>query len=267
MKRVQLFEFEDFNWFPSWLRSSMTNLIVVFQKLMGVDEVLASHISKVLKDHDLTDIVDLGSGSGGVMPTVLQEINKEEGGSYRLTLTDLYPNGTVAERFNSSIEKNVQYLTKSVTATEFENIPNGLKTMINCFHHMRPKQARQIVESAYANDQPIFIYELTENKIPLLVWWLLLPLSLVIVFVMALFLTPFVKPMTWQQIVFTYLIPIIPLFYAWDGQASLPRMYSFKDIDELVKGLSSDAYKWEKGYVYNGKGKKNGTYVLGTPIQ
>ena len=78
-------------------------------------------------------------------------------------------------------------------------------------------------------------------------------------------MTPFVKPLTWRQIVFTYLIPIIPMCYAWDGQASLPRMYTLKDLDELLEGLGSESYTWEKGYAKKKNGKKQGTYLLGLP--
>jgi len=79
MKRIQLFEFEDLNWFPNWLRTCMTNLIVIFLKLMGVGQVLANLISTILKKQKLSNIVDLGSGSGGVMPDVLNSIHKLDG--------------------------------------------------------------------------------------------------------------------------------------------------------------------------------------------
>ena len=83
---------------------------------------------------------------------------------------------------------------------------------------------------------------------------------------MVLFMTPFVKPLTWQQIVFTYLIPIIPICYAWDGQASLPRIYSIKDMDQLLSGLESNDYKWEKGIARGKNNKKAGIYLLGMPV-
>ena len=266
MKRVQLFEFEDFSWFPSWLRSSMTNLIVVLQKMMGTNHVIASHVSKILKDNNISSIVDLGSGSGGIMPNVLEILrDKKELKNCTLTMTDLYPNMSVVKRFNKA-NKGVVYSAKSVNATNFNSVPEGLKTMINCFHHMPPESAKKILKSAFENKQPLFIYELTENKMPLLLWWIMLPISLLILVIMTFFMTPFVRPLTWQQIVFTYLIPIIPIFYAWDGQASLPRMYAFKDIEELVNGLSSSEYEWEWGYLKDDKGKNKGTYILGNTI-
>ncbi|MDB4292062.1 hypothetical protein N9954_01545 [Maribacter sp.] len=266
MKRVQLFEFEDFNWFPSWLRTCMTNLIIILLKMMGVGQVLAGLIAKILKEQNLSQIVDLGSGSGGAMPEVLSIIQKIPGlENASLLLTDLYPNTDFIKKFNENTADKINYSTVAIDATDISKAPPGLKTMINSFHHMPPKAARSILVSAQENEQPLLIYEMAENKMPLLLWWLLLPLSLLILMVMVLFMTPFVRPLTWKQLVFTYLIPIIPICYAWDGQASLPRMYAFKDIDTLLEGLGSPVYTWEKGYAKKSNGKNLGTYIVGFP--
>ncbi len=267
MKRVQLFEFEDFSWFPTWLRTCMTNLIVVLQKLMGIADVLADLIEGVLRENKLEHIVDLGSGSGGAMPEVLAKLRKRKRlEDIQLLMTDLYPNATFIQKFNQDPSDQIRYSETAIDATNFAQMPKGLKTMVNSFHHMPPKVARKILTSAEENKQAILIYEMAENKIPLLVWWFLLPVSLLIVMLMALLMTPFVRPLTWRQLVFTYLIPIIPICYAWDGQASLPRMYAFQDIDELLSGLGSDEYKWEKGHAKKANGKKMGTYLLGFPV-
>ncbi len=93
MKRIQLFEFEDFSWFPGWLRTALTNLIVVMHKLMGVGEVLADLVVGVIKKKGLNHIADLGSGAGGAMPDVFKIIHEEHGMTdIKLTMTDLYPN-------------------------------------------------------------------------------------------------------------------------------------------------------------------------------
>ena len=267
MKRIQLFEFEDFGWFPDWLRVCMTNLIVILQRMIGVPEVLARLIADILKKKNLSTIVDLGSGSGGAMPEVLEVLHKIEGlGHVTLTMTDLYPSGEMLKKFNENAIDKINYLETSLDATNIAKAPIGLKTMVNSFHHMPPKKARAILESAQRNNQPLLIYEMGENNIPLLIWWLLLPLSLIILIIMVLFMTPFVKPLTWRQIVFTYLIPIIPICYAWDGQASLPRMYTLNDLDQLLDGLGSGKYIWEKGQAIKKNGKKQGTYLIGLPL-
>lgn len=266
MKRKQLFEFEDFTWFPDWLRNCMTNLIVVLQRMMGTNEVVSDLIEASIKGKNIDQIVDLGSGSGGSMPEVVRLLKKNGNRDIALLMTDLYPNKEAVKRFNSDTDESISYNAHSVDATNLENAPSGLKTMMNCFHHMRPEQAQKILKSAQDNNQPFLVYELAENKMPLIIWWIMLPLSLVILIVMTLFMTPFVKPLTWKQIVFTYLIPIIPIFYAWDGQASMPRIYAMKDVDEMINNLeSTSSYIWKQGHALNKNGKKTGTYILGMP--
>lgn len=266
MKRIQLFEFEDFSWFPSWLRTCMTKLIMVLHRMMGISEVLADLIKDILEKQKLSKIVDLGSGSGGAMPEVLKRIQQTpDFENVELLMTDLYPNKEILKQYNSGENSKIAYYESSVDATDIATAPVGLKTMMNSFHHMPPGAARKILESAHANRQPLLIYEMAENKIPLIAWWIMLPLGLLILIIMTLFMTPFVKPLTWKQLLFTYLIPIIPICYAWDGQASMPRMYAMKDYDILLEGLHSGDYKWEKGHAKKKNGKKAGTFLVGLP--
>lgn len=265
MKRIQLFEFEDFNWFPVWIRSSMTNLIAVLHKMLGTKEVLVNLLATIKEHYSFSQIVDMGSGSGGIMPDVIKELNNDTSKPITLLLTDLYPNKQFINYINEQNIEHVNYSSNSLNATNLTQAPEGLKTMINSFHHMPPKNAKQILKSAQDNKEAILIYEIAENKIPLFLWWILLPVSLVILFVMALFMTPFSKPLSIKQLIFTYVIPIIPVFYAWDGQASMPRMYTFNDIKELLTDFEDPSYSWKINSATKPNGKKVGYYILGLP--
>ena len=265
MKRVHLFEFEDYKWFPQWIRNNITKLIVVLHKMMGVEEVLAKLCSEILKDNQIDKIVDLGSGAGGAMPGVLSTLHSQYGlTDTQLLLTDRYPNANTIKSLTES-KLPISYNLDSVDATQLDKVPLGLRTMINSFHHMDVGNAKKIIESAQKSKQPLLIYEMAENKIPLFLWWLLLPISLIILIVMVFFMTPFTKPIDVRQLLFTYLIPIIPICYAWDGQASMPRMYTFDDFNELLKGVEDENYTWKKGRPKNNKGKIVGSYFLGLP--
>ncbi|MEM6675924.1 MAG: hypothetical protein AAF726_23955, partial [Planctomycetota bacterium] len=111
------------------------------------------------------------------------------------------------------------------------------------------------------------IYELTDNKVPFPLWCLGLVIGLPLVALSALVLTPLVRPLRARQLLFTYLIPIIPLFYAWDGQASMPRIYGLDDLDDLLSRLDDTGdYAWEKGVAKTDEGKSAGIYLLGTPV-
>ncbi|MCF8414373.1 MAG: hypothetical protein K9G44_13210, partial [Melioribacteraceae bacterium] len=82
---------------------------------------------------------------------------------------------------------------------------------------------------------------------------------------MSWFMTPFVRPFTFSQFLFTYIIPIIPIVYAWDGQASLMRTYTFEDVKKLLKNNEIKTYEWKIGDAKKANGKNLGYYIIGTP--
>ena len=61
------------------------------------------------------------------------------------------------------------------------------------------------------------------------------------------------------------LIPVIPIFYAWDGQASMPRMYTFNDIKTSLLPEATNNYTWEMAQAKKKNGKPLGYYILGLP--
>jgi hypothetical protein len=67
MKRIDLFEFEDFPWFPNWIRSCLTRLIVVMHKFLRSSDDLIPILKRALTYSDNNAIIDLCSGSGGPM--------------------------------------------------------------------------------------------------------------------------------------------------------------------------------------------------------
>lgn len=266
MKRIQLFEFEDFPWFPGFIRDSITKLIQVLHRMMGTSELLTDLILMAREQRPFDQIVDIGSGAGGAMPDVMRNINKKEDNKgLKIKLSDLYPEKAYRKHIEKLNIENLSYHEGSVDALDLGQTPYGLKTMINSFHHMPPDKAKTILHSAAKSKQPFLIYELSENRIQTFLWWLFLPLSMAIMILMVVFMTPFVRPMTWKQLVFTYLIPLIPLAYAWDGQASNMRTYAIHDYGELLRNIKEDGYIWKIAPAVKRNGKKMGYYVLGTP--
>ena len=75
--------------------------------------------------------------------------------------------------------------------------------------------------------------------------------------------TPLIKPFKIGRIVFTYFIPIVPLFVLWDGLVSAFRTYSVKEIKALVKSLEgNEFYDWDIDRLKSGPGVI--LYLLGT---
>ena len=56
---------------------------------------------------------------------------------------------------------------------------------------------------------------------------------------------PFARPFRWPYLVFTYLIPLLPLIVFWDGIVSMLRIYSPEQMRELTESLQAPDYVWE----------------------
>ncbi|MGB1699585.1 MAG: hypothetical protein ACPHRO_06520, partial [Nannocystaceae bacterium] len=209
----------------------------------------------------------MGSGAGGIMPEVFRALRARGGRltDVQMSLSDRFPNRDAIETIRALGLDGFTYLETPVDATKLETAPEGVKTMINSFHHLRPEQARAVLASAHAVKTPVLIYELADNRLPFWLWVVTLPIGLTITFLISLILTLFVRPLTIRQVLFTYLIPILPLIYAWDGQASYPRIYGPSDVEALTDGLD-DGYTWRYGAAPNHRGKPQGFYLLGMPV-
>lgn len=257
MKRVHLFEFEDLKWFPNWIRICMTRLIMVMHKKFKTSEDMAVLLNSLIKQTKITKIVDLCSGSGGPMLDVISQLkNVHEIKNVKLILSDLYPNLDAAERINQT-DNSISYRTTPLDATNLDNDIKGILTMVGSFHHMRPELAKNILIEVQKKKQPICIMEINK-KFPIILWWFFIPLSALL----CLFITPLVKPLTIKQIIFTYLIPIIPICFAWDAVITSGRIYRMDDLNTLLKGLEKENYTWEKGII---EGSSEKIYLMGYP--
>lgn len=258
MKRIHLFEIEDFNSCPNWYRIRLTRLVALMHRFVNTDEKLIKILKPLIVEGNFDKVTDLCSGSGGPMINIIEKLKKDDQfKNLSLTLTDLYPNLEMVDRFKYN--DNITYNSDSVDVTKVNGKLKGLKTMICSFHHMKPSQAKEILKSAKDNLDTICIYEISDNGFPLFANIFTFFFN----FINCFFITPFVRPMSWQQLVFTYLIPILPLGFAWDGAVSNARTYTISDLDELLLGLSDQNYTWEKGLV---EGKIPSMYLIGKPI-
>lgn len=256
MKRIHLFEFEDFTWFPSFLRICLTNYILTLHKLMDSSSNISDLLRRLIKKTHQQKIVDLCSGAGGPMPMVYEKLKKDFE-NLELTLTDLYPNSQAVKRIGQ--DKPVKYEPESINAADIPIKLSGIRCMICSMHHMKPLALKSILKDAMDKRQPFLGYEISDNSFPKALWWIAFPINIIT----TLLLTLIVRPVTWQQVIFTYLIPVLPIIIAWDGAVSNARTYTLQDMDLILQDLQSESYQWEKGAI-PGKGG-NKLYLMGIP--
>ena len=81
----------------------------------------------------------------------------------------------------------------------------------------------------------------------------------------ALLLTPFIRPFRWSRLAWTYLLPLAPLVIWYDGLVSCVRTRSPAELRRLVEAVDAPGYRWQIG-----RQRMRGlplavTYLVGTP--
>jgi hypothetical protein len=254
MGRIHLFEFEDLSWFPSSLRNYGTDFLQFLANKTAMYKGIIPVLEKVLKDSNNDKIIDLGSGGGGGLIWLNKELLKNNK-DLKIVLTDYYPNLS-AFKLTQEKAENITYIEQSIDARNVPEKLKGLRTQFLSFHHFKPEDAQKILQNAVHSSQSIAIFEAQERGFPSILAMLFSPLSV-------LFTTPFIKPFKIGRIVFTYLIPIVPLFVLWDGVVSSLRTYSIDEMKNLVSKLEhAENYTWEINKVKSGPAVI--LYLIGT---
>jgi len=128
--------------------------------------------------------------------------------------------------------------------------------MFNAFHHFAPDQARLVLEDAVRARQPIAIFEIPERSLLMMIAFLFTPVFVALA-------TPFIRPFRWDRLLWTYVVPLVPLTCWWDGLVSACRAYTAGEMLRLTQGL--DDYDWKAGRVAVRREAGHLTYLLGIP--
>jgi hypothetical protein len=250
---MHLFEFGDERWFPQILRDAETAYLAISYRIEPLlARPWAERISTVLNRGKPTEILDLCSGSGGALPWIIDELEKC-GYEVRATLTDFYPNPNFASH------PRMVWLAEPVDAARVPPKLAGVRTMFSAFHHFRPSAAKAILKDAFDHRRAICIFESESGGLLAAVWMIWIPLAV-------LTLMPFARPFRWAYLVFTYLIPLMPLILLWDSMVSVLRIYSPEQMKKLTEDLQASDYNWEIGRIQVMHGIRGLPYLIGRPI-
>ncbi|WP_109301358.1 hypothetical protein [Aquimarina sp. AU474] len=254
MGRIHLFEFEDQKWFPTFLRNYGTDFLQFLSNRTKMYKSIIPVIKKGLNKSETNQIIDLGSGGGGGLKWLNSELKKDIP-DLKIILTDFYPN-IPAFRLTKKKADNFEFIDRPVDARNVPTELKGLRTQFLSLHHFKPTDAKQILQNSIDTNSAIAIFEAQERSLPSIIAMLFSPLSVLLT-------TPFIRPFKIGRIIFTYFIPIVPLFVLWDGIVSSLRTYSVKEMNGLVENLNgTETYDWEINKVKSGPSVV--LYLLGT---
>jgi len=257
--RLRLFEFEDLPWFPAVIRAGMMDYLRFMISGLGTYRPVAPLLAEALRATHETHLLELGAGAGGGTETVLDALRALPGPAATITLTDLYPQpaawADVARRTGGAIRGHVA----PVDALRVPADLAGFRVIFSAFHHFGPAQAEALLRDAVAGGVGVGVFEGAAKS------WLEVGLALTVLPVAQLLLTPFFRPFRLSRLVFTYLLPLIPLATIWDGVVSILRMYPPEQLLALAhRADPAGRYHWHAGHLRHWWGPRV-TYVVGWP--
>jgi hypothetical protein len=271
MGRIQLIEIHDQPWFPSALRDQVTDALQLILHLGNFYQPIVDRLRRALQNSGTHQILDLCSGAGGPWLWLYKAFDRStakapgkaldgrESRTVSVCLTDKYPNAPAFRQAQAATRSKIQFRAEPVDVTAVPPNLGGFRTLFASFHHFPPEQARAILRDAIRSSQGIAIFEVPGRHIRTILLTVLVPIA-------DLLVTPFLRPFRWSRLLWTYILPVIPLVLLFDGIVSCLRVYSPSELAELVAGISDgDNFEWEIGEERSGLLPI--TYLIGWPRQ
>lgn len=258
MKRLHLFEWMDLPWFPAALRDPLTDLLGKSIEAARIYHPVVPLLAEALQTTGDRVLIDLCSGGGGPVVSLRRLLARDHGMDVKVQLSDFYPNITAFDRIAAHERGWVTYVPTAVDATAVPRTLTGFRTMFTCMHHFKPPQAEAILRDAWTADRGIAVFEFTERSAAGLAQMLLSP-------VLALTLTPFIRPFRWSRLALTYAVPVLPALFMFEGVVSQLRTYTPDELHAMTKSMQRPGYRWEIGTMKNSLLPGKVSYLLGLP--
>ena len=256
MRRLHLIEIHDQNWCPPAIRDAVTDYLRHVITISNAYGAIAQRLRRGVRRADTLHVVDLCSGGGGPWIGLRQQLEEE---NLQVCLTDRYPNIGAFRRAQST-SRNICFYPDSVDARHVPRQLEGFRTLFSSFHHFKPEEARAILRDAVRQRRGIGVFEGTPRQLHIMLLMCLTPL-------MALLLTPFIRPFRWSRLLWTYIIPVVPVVLLFDGIVSCLRTYTPAELHELTEEFSESGYTWEIGEKRAERSPVAITYLIGYPVE
>lgn len=252
MKRLHLFEFEDFEWVPRPIRDGGTDLLDLAFDRLGFYAGAAPRLGAVLEATGQSAVIDLCSGGGGGTLSAWRSLPSAAREGVSLTLTDLHPNAAAIARVEALGDPRVRYAPEGADAMQGGGAAPGVRTMSGALHHFTPDAVGALIASVVARRAPMVFFDVAASpglrKAPVFVAPLAMSVNMTMLAVATLFLVPFARPFRLSRVLLTYLVPAIPGLVAWDGTVSALRAYAPDEVLAIARAVpGADGYEFDAG--------------------
>lgn len=227
MRRKEAPQFLNQQWVPEFYRNRMTEFLTWFVGLVGAARPFVPVIMEGLA------------------------LSREK---------QIFP---IAQNVGAGFESVAPYLDFEIQTEEISwEHPDfskpGLYLSVNGFHQLPAPRAKAFLERIAESGNPVVIVEGNNDSLRQIIGMtIIVPLTVLLT-------APFVKPFRISRLIFTYLVPLLPITILIDGCMALFKLYNPSDLKELTDGISVNSYHWEAGKRDNGRGGKI-IYLIGGP--
>jgi hypothetical protein len=250
-------EIEDQPWCPAPVRDALTDYLQFAIEKFQPYRAIGRRLRDAVRRSGARQIVDLCAGGGGPWPELLDQAGLD---GVRVRLTDRFPNREAFERMRRRAPDRLEAEEEPVDATAVPERLHGFRTIFSSFHHFRPDVATAILADAVRRREGIAVLEGAERHWLALLWMLFTPLIVLVAM-------PTIRPVRLSRLLFTYLIPIVPLVVLWDGIVSCLRCYTPRELEELARSADTGrTYDWEAGHQRVRRTFLRITYLIGVPL-
>jgi hypothetical protein len=251
MRRIHLFELEDFDWVPRPVRDGGTDLLDLGFDRLGFYDGVAPKLRALLEATGARRLVDLCSGGGGGALQMRKAL-RAAGSEVEVVLSDRNPSDAGIARVASLGDPLTRYRPERVDAMTGGGELDGVRTMSGALHHFAPDAVRALLAGIVARRAPIAFFDVAASpairRAPIVLAPLAMGVNMLMLFVGSLLLVPLVRPFRLSRVVLTYLLPLIPALVAWDGTVSALRAYTPEELLELARSVpGGDRYAWDAG--------------------
>ncbi len=239
MKRMHFVEIHEQSWCPDSFRDGMTGTLQFTSNLLSTFNEVLPPLIKAMRYTGLNQVIDCCSGSGGPWKELIKSLPVESNIPEKIILTDRSPNLETYKDLKQISKGRIDYTSEPIDAMDVPTELKGFRTYFSSFHHFEPHRARLLLRDVLDKKAGIAIFEMLDNSL-----WSIFFVTAVSSF-LTLIAVPFIRPFRWSNVFWTYIIPVLPFAFMFDGVVSCFRTYSIKGLEQLVESLGPNDYEWQ----------------------
>ena len=245
MNTRRLKELHDYPWFPATWRKGMTDFLAFFATFLMQYDPAFPMILKIIQQSGLKRVRDFCSGGASYLLKLDRYLNVENDLHVNLIMTDKYPDIKTFKRLAERSGGTLSYSAEPADALAPPPEKQEFRVMFSAMHHFSLPELELMIEQAVADDCGVGFFDYAmHNHFRTL---LLLPGVVPLVWI----LTPFMLPFSWKRLLWTYILPAIPVMLLIDGFISRWNGYKPEDFKLIMEKFKKQGCYCECGVLSN----------------